>query len=79
MAVHQSGRTTPLGQAEERPIGCGPVQTANQTPAEERLGRVARRSGNVQLMFLNGFCQEFMTYMIERISVHLLKDCSVSV
>lgn len=75
MAVHQSGRTTPLGQAEERPIGCGPVQTANQTPAEERLGRVARRSENVQFIF----CQEFMTNMIERISVHLLKDCSVSV
>lgn len=48
VALHQSGRPSPLGQAEERPIGRCPVQTANQAASEERLSGVAGRSENIQ-------------------------------
>lgn len=52
MAVDQSGRASPLGQAEERPAGCGPVQTANQTAAEERLRGFTWRSDIFKFMIL---------------------------
>lgn len=49
VALHQSGRTSTMGQAEERPVGRRPVQTANQAASEERLGGVARRSEDIDV------------------------------
>lgn len=42
VAIHQSGRTSPLGPAKERRAGGGPVQTATQAASEERISGVTR-------------------------------------
>lgn len=56
VAIHQSGGTPPLGPAEERPAGGGPVQTATQAASEERISGLTRSGvlGGVLVFVVGG-------------------------